>query len=359
MKHTLLTYFLFCASLAFGQINITSNDMPQPGDTLRYSIASPSANFLSSYKNTGANYTWNFMNLQPIAQDVDKYIPSSQTAYNFSNTTAHLFADTMGMGGMELTDVYEFWKLDTSQLQIVGRGFTYNGLGFPMPISVPYIDTGVVYQFPLTYNDRDSNYFVAEYSQPFLGVFYQAKGYRINEVDGYGQISTPYGTFNCIRVVTDIVESDTIHYDTIDFKINTHLKEYKWLANGIKYPILKVSGVVVSGVFTPTMVSYRDSIRNLTVGLKEQNLASRATVYPNPNNGDYFAIDIGQGTENGLKVELLDVSGKLIHSYGSHLRNYSKGSFVFRLPENILNGIYFLRINTNGNGFMEKLVVNK
>lgn len=359
MKNTLLTIFIFLGTFVHGQINITSADMPVAGDTLRYSVATPNATFLSSYQNTGANYVWNFSYLQPISQDLEEYNLSSQTAYSFNNSIARLFADTLGMGGLEFTDVYEFRQMDSSSVKMIGRGITYGGLGFPFPVSIPYIDTGLIYQFPLSYNDYDSNTFVAEYDNFILGVFYQASGYRINHVDGYGQITTPYGTFNCLRVITDIVETDTVHYDTINFKMDTHIREYKWLAKGEKYPILQVTGAVVSGVFAPSIVTYRDSVRNLIIGFEEQEIGNHLSIYPNPNSGEQFSIKM-RNTGNALfDMDLLDISGRLIRSYSSKFANKNNGTYTFNLPSNIHNGIYFIKLNNEGEGFMEKLIINK
>lgn len=360
MKTTLLSSLILMGTCLFGQISIDSNDMPVVGDTLRYSIAMPDPTFMSSYQNTGANYTWNFSYLQPMAQEIEKFVPSSQTSYSFQNTIAKLYADTLNMGGMEFTDIYEFRKMDSSSVQMVGRGISYLYMGIPFPVSIPYTDSGMVYQFPLSYNDRDSNYFVAEYNQVFLGVFYQAKGYRINSVDGYGQITTPYGTFTAIRVVTDIVESDTIHYDTTNFRIDTHFREYKWLAKGIKYPVLQVAGTVFAGNFIPSMVSYRDSVRNLIVGLEESgSMETTNSIFPNPNTGEAFKLNLNESVDGPFSVDLLDVSGKLIHAYQRNASVPNSSAQPFHLPTDLQNGLYFIRIKSRNFTQMEKFIIHK
>lgn len=358
MKTNLFILLLFSSLLSVGQISITSADMPVAGDTLRYSIAAPDTLFLNSYLGSGPSYSWNFSYLQPMAQGVETHKFSSQTSYNFPNSIAKLFADTLDMGGTELTDIYEFRKMDSSKISMVGRGITAD-LGIKIPISVPYLDTGVVYEFPLNYNDRDSNYFIAQYVQPFFGAYYQAAGYRINEVDGFGQITTPFGVFNCIRVVTDVIESDTVRYDTTGIRVDLHLREYKWLAKGEKYPILQVTGAVDSGIFVPALITYRDSTR-VIVNLDEQRQSSQFAIFPNPSSGGEVNIQFQQLPQSSFQIELLDLSGRLIRHYDSHSLRVT-GADVLRLtlPTELRNGIYFLKIDSRDSSFTSKLIIHK
>ena len=270
MRNLLLLVFIFSTLFTSAQITIDSTDMPQSGDTLRFSTTALDTALLFNFQKNGTNVTWNFDSLVPIRQGVSEYKASSQTPYssNVSNRIGEKLADTVAIGGFEFYDVYNFYTLNGSSFSLDYRGATApTGLSFPFPstlkITQSYSDKDEVYQFPLDYQDRDSSTFKFVYSNQLLGAYYASSGYRINEVDAWGSLTTPYGTFNCIRVVTDIVGFDTVSFGTNNFGINSHLREYKWLTSQFEIPALTVSGTVANGVFVPTGAQYRDSVRNV------------------------------------------------------------------------------------------------
>ena len=196
MKKILFSTLLLYSYTVLAQISIDQNDMPVAGDTSRYSVAEITPSFLSTYQNSGPNYTWNFSSLTPEEQRVDEYYSSAQTPYNFPNTIARKYVDSISMGGFILENIHEFFNSTAASFNTVGRGITYSGI----PFSIPYIDPDEVYQFPLDYLNYDSSTFQAQFVNPFLQIYYNSEGYRVNEVDGYGQITTPYGTFNVLRI---------------------------------------------------------------------------------------------------------------------------------------------------------------
>src|SRR5690606_7155422 len=156
-----------------------------------------------------------FNHLQAIRQGIAKYFNSSQTPYSnqVSNRIAEKIADTLSMGGLTLYHVYDFYKLDSNGFSKDHRAASIpTGLSFPFPqtlnIAPTYSDKDEIYQFPLNYLDKDSSTFNLTYSNSLVGAYLASYGYRINEVDAWGTLQTPYGTFNCIRVITDLVSYD-------------------------------------------------------------------------------------------------------------------------------------------------------
>lgn len=274
MKKILLSLGVILALNASSQITIDSTNMPQAGDTLRYSIATLDSAVLLNYRASGANLTWNFDSLQPIDQRIQRFVNSSETDYASSvpSRIGLLFADTLSLGGFSIYNAYNFLKSSDSSFSIDYRGASIPNPIFaggpPFMLTSNYVDPDEVFQFPLDYNDRDSSTFNFVYSNP-LGAYYASSGYRINHVDAWGDLTTPYGTFSCIRVVTDMVSYDTVSIAAFlagsdqNFGVNSHTREYQWIADEIKIPALKVNGNVVAGVFIPTTVEYRDSVRNI------------------------------------------------------------------------------------------------
>lgn len=260
-KITTLLWAIFIAFVANAQITIINTDLPGSGDTLRYSTANLDTLTENTYVITGANVTWDFSHLEATGQAVDHYKPSLQTPYAgffFGlNRYGKLEADSIGFGQFQFKDVYRFYKNSTSKFEIEGVGMKYSG--FPIPSY--YADADELYQFPLDYNDFDSSTFSYTLSLITLGTL-QTEGYRLNTVDGWGQITTPYGTFNALRVTTDIVSRDSIALGGLfGFGFDNHQREVKWLATGLGYPVMQVSGTVVNGQFNANTVTYRDSFR--------------------------------------------------------------------------------------------------
>ncbi|MBT7041575.1 MAG: T9SS type A sorting domain-containing protein [Bacteroidetes bacterium] len=239
------------------QITITSSDLPKPNDTARYSIADPIS--ITNIDSSGANYTWDYSNLKAQKQQLNEYVPSSKTAYMlyFFGATKFglLVTEALNLGVIQLTNVYDFYDNTSSVYKRIGMGITFSG--FPLASDFSDKDEDEVYQFPLDYGDRDSTTFHFNFNLATL-VTYSTSGYRINEVDGWGKITTPYGVFDCIRIKTTINSNDTITYNGMPFGIPNNSVEYKWLAKGEKFPILKVIGTETMIGFVANEVNYRD-----------------------------------------------------------------------------------------------------
>lgn len=259
-KSISIILLLFAFSLLKAQVSITSQDMPSGGDTLRYSEANITQDILSKYQNTGSNYIWDFSDLEPTSQSIYEYKNAMQTPYGFYFFGSYglKVSDSIGMGSYSIKNIYNFFKKTTSSFEANGMGLTFSGL----PVPAYYQDNDEIYKFPLTYNRYDSTTF--RFVTTLSGMLeYSRTGYRVNVVDGEGKITTPYGTFDCIRVKTYIYEIDSIGINTFKFGFPNHQMEYKWLAKGIKIPVLEIKGNVTMGNFTPNTLRYRDQYRKI------------------------------------------------------------------------------------------------
>ncbi|MFT6166121.1 MAG: hypothetical protein ACJAV5_001306 [Vicingaceae bacterium] len=240
--------------------------MPVSGDTLRFSAAILDTAVLLNYQRNGANQTWNFNSLRPIGQTVQNFVSSSQTPYNTVPTSriGLLFADTLSLGPNSVTNVYNFVNSTSTDFSIDWRAATLPFLGSAIPIQIPFQDRDEVFQFPLDYLDRDSSVYNFVFNNVFPPLYYGSSGYRINEVDGWGTVSTPYGRFNTLRIITDMVSMDTISFSGQNISIPSHVRTYQWIANGERIPVMTVNGLVIAGAFVPNSVEFRDSARVIT-----------------------------------------------------------------------------------------------
>lgn len=164
-----------------------------------------------------------------------------------------------------------------------------------------------------------------------------------------------------------LIVTDSIHTKTIIYSVNGRKNMFfNSLGNNYNYYTFKfnwtapVNGRVsfyadglvsnINGMTTGDYV-YSDSIVNITPssqsGILNFLLDKELIVYPNPTR-DYFII---KNTSNTFlysdTVDLIDGTGK--HIFVSRSKtNVSNGNEVkYFLPQNMSNGIYYLKINSN------------
>jgi N-acetylneuraminic acid mutarotase len=91
------------------------------------------------------------------------------------------------------------------------------------------------------------------------------------------------------------------------------------------------------------------------IGINElHDYLNNISIYPNPTS-DVISIQIGEDAKENLKVELHDISGKIIRT-----NSISTGqSNTFLNLRNISAGIYFIKISNGNNNTTRKIVVTK
>lgn len=283
MKRQLtLISLIILIKFSFGQITITSADLPVSGDTLRYSAAILDSASEVTFNISGANVNWDFSHIEPEVQGVVSYLPKGQTPYNsdFSNNSyfGRKATDTLKIEGNVVTKVYEFYQNTTQGFTRVGLAAKYSVLTIANTFSNP----DEIYQFPLNYGDVDSSNFYFSKNLFFVGS-YISKGYRKNTVDSYGSITTPFGTFNSIRVKTEVFTRDSVNVNGQPSAANTHTIEYKWLAPGSKIPIMQINGTEINGEFVPTTMIYKDSYRPVSKDLSPKAHFTTSSIFPEIN----------------------------------------------------------------------------
>ena len=272
-KNILLFALSAWAICGKAQITITSSDMPSAGDTLRYSLSSSTVSS-ALLNQVGTNQTWDFSFLTPSNQDIAAYkTPASiNFAYllSFGSSSYGKKDADQNIGIVTASDVYLFYRNSASSFATDGRGFTVSGS--PLPLSQTYTGKDVLYKFPLNYGNADTNSYSSSEVNAVVAQI-ASSGRRINTVDAWGSITTPFGTFNFIRVKSVVRHTDTVKTQLINIPVTRNYTEYKWLAQGQKIPILEI--VVVSGFGGSTTIRYRDVYRPQVFVNKARFNASR------------------------------------------------------------------------------------
>lgn len=353
MKSFLLLFLVSFFSITLtSQITITSANMPVSLDTIRYSKASLTS--VGDYTATGANHVWNFSTLDSTGQGIRKFEAALSTPYFYFGPSGYgeKIADSIGGGPFTFKNIYNFYKKTSTKFYIDGLGITYSGFAIPN-----FYGTGpntgpkdILYTFPLNYLNRDSTIFLFKTISTPTIPSYSKQGYRITEADGWGSITTPYGTANCLRVVTTQYSQDsikgTISFGGIPVPLNigfpNYQRSYQWLTLGEKIPYLEVSGRLVGTNFTPNQARYRDNIRTF-VGIKEEAAPLALSVFPNPANTE-LTIVITQNTQD-VAAEITDLQGKILLTKSLNQNSGFVNQHQIDVSA-IAKGVYFLNLST-------------
>lgn len=258
----LIAFLCFASLQALGQITITNNHMPSPGDTIRVSEATYPLESIPDPSITGTGITWDYSGLWPNSQRVLSYVNTNQTPtifqMIFNSTVANLAMPIEGLDflDIEVSDAFEFYK--NSSNAFVRAGYAANIMGLPVPMKFNQPES--IYKFPLSISsapDSSLSQFVIQYPELVYFSFYKK---RTNYVDGSGTLLTPYGSFNTLRVKSVIYERDSLYIDSLQVgvPIIRNITEYKWLSPDYPAPLLTISR---EGMFYN--VQFIDSVRNI------------------------------------------------------------------------------------------------
>lgn len=228
-----------------GQVIITSENMPDQGDTIRVSEASYPLEGILDPSVTGFNFSWNYSDLQPVSQRVLNFISPTQTPFLyqiiFNSSVTNLASPMEGLDffDVQVSDAFEFYKNTSGQFVRAGYAATIMGLPVPMKFDVPER----LYKFPLSVNSEpDSSTSQLEIQYPSVAYFHLYKK-RVNSVDGSGTLVTPFGTFSTLRMKSVIYEKDSLYIDSLQtgVPIVRNITEYKWLSPAFEAPLLTIT----------------------------------------------------------------------------------------------------------------------
>lgn len=287
----ILTLLLLIGLLANGmaQVTITDADMPQPGDTLRVSMTNMVP---GDYTRTAYDTTWDFSQMSPVTQRVEHFmgmgeIPAEYWFVFIPSIVANLASPgntNLPVPGFPVTDSYTFYNNSATGFSDVGNASKVNGI----PLALKYDVPDLWYPFPLTIG-------MTWNSASYAGITIPSLAYLSNErersgfVDGWGTLITPYGTFNTLRVKTELVQKDSISLDSmgIHLPFTRNITQYKWLANGEGIPVLQVNVELnmVSAIYRDI---YRPGVNPMSVSLGPDttiNKGQSITLIPQVTNG--------------------------------------------------------------------------
>lgn len=361
---------LITLSLALGlsvgpllaQITIGQNEMPHAGDDLFRTKAT--LNPFLNYTATGPAHNWSFTNLAAADQDEAAYQTVASTNLVFAIAYADIFFNpnraNVAKPGVDIAfnqllpiqDPYTFFYRSASSYREVGFGVQLSGL----PVPIIFDEQDEVYALPLNYGDAGASHSAWKISIPTLA-YYGYQQDRTNEVDGWGTITTPAGSFDVLRVKTTLAGHDTINVDTLSlgFTIDRPIvREYKWLAQDLRVPVLQINTAEVFGVEVITDVYFYDAPRALAVAPPLSSLlCAGSTVAVNYEAQGVYNHNILFIPNNAFRAELSDANGDFTNAVtiGSVSSTVS-GTINATIPANTPPGTgYRIRVIATSPGF--------
>ena len=359
---------------------IDRTDMPAvtavaPVDTLRLSTASPVLPATAPpLSRRGANQTWNYAGLLPVSQRVERFVTvASVTAtspfYLFTfgplsgvnrATVASPQALPLALplaGGLPvplpITDSYQFYSVSaavatTQDFRSVGFGASLAGTAVPVTYTNQALQD-VIYRFPLSFASRadSSNSFFATPAAVSTAGYLSQKRKRVNKPDAWGTLVTPFGSFQTVRVVTKLIDHDSVAFggapgQGFDLPVT---REYKWLAKTQRVPMLTITTRLLAGQETITSVEYRDRYRRIVrLGTRDAATEAALAAYPNPSTvGAPLTLTVPAGS-GPLTVSATDMVGRRLFR-----RSFGGGAGLLSLPAEafgIFRGVALLTVQT-------------
>jgi len=319
MKLRLLLLVLLPTTL-FSQITITSADFATADDTVRISKATDNSIDITT---TGNDQTWDYSYLTFDSQLRRDYTPATglplllnfvfgpMASNNYRATyflpSTDLPIDQLGnFLPVTISDLVQYTKKTNDSITSIGLSASINGNG--IPIKSDTIETR--YKFPMNFGDayNSRGYTKLDMNPIFDAVWLQYRQ-RSSEVDGWGSITTPYGTFDALRIKHTITETDSIRLEILGNQTWIPIPVpksyiYEWFTNGEKDALLRIVTSEVGGNENVTSIEYRDF--NLTLGLAE--LEINFELYPNPTS---HSIKVNNFPKNST-YSIVDLNGSIV-----------------------------------------------
>jgi len=346
-KHLLIVIALMLPTFAsVAQITINRSDL---GNFINSYVihANDSTNLnLLSAGAPGANQTWDLTGLGNDYLDTMKFLSPDSSYCASSFPTANI-------AGIQSGNFF-FMQEDNSKLDMLG----YCGvLMAPDTSVVPYNPPQTQATFPSTYNTtfNGQTTFKLRVAYTYMSLDSIGRNSYLTYsslMDGWGSVTTPLGTFTCLR-------QKMVKYQTDSSFV--HIAGAGWMAYGtpavdtsIEYSWWSQHNPFIADITT----SWNGAVKSAnymtasTLGIHEKDNNTRIlSLYPNPTNGN-ITLDAGSGLLQNGKVEIYNLLGDKVYE----TLFSDKSSQLLIDLSNVSGGVYFLKLKTEKETIVKKFV---
>ncbi len=237
---------------------------------------------------TGENYTWDYSDLEITSQRNFQFVTRDNSGYMLGflatcvanggnyinclsqwNSLSNLVKsqnEGVFLVEAELENYSEFLKTSSTKVEAAMIGVKLRLDGTSVPITIKYSSNDVLMKLPLTYDSKDSS--VSGFNTDFnpLGYNLIAKRWqkRVNRVDGWGSLVTPYTGFSqTLRMLTRIERVDTLIYEGDTLALPSTEILAQWWSPSHGQPVFTAVGTETEAGLVFASASFIDSVRCL------------------------------------------------------------------------------------------------
>lgn len=308
------------SSFSFGQITLTDQHFAGASESYIFSTL---LDLQIDYATTGANHTWDFSTLTPSDQRglitspmsqasplatilFGSFAPAAYKATYFNSNVDFPIDQLTSVLPVQIDDMYQFTQKNTNGVYSLGYELVISGQG----LSFRSDTIEQRYALPLNYNDSYESYgYTALDMNPIYDAQWIQHRHRQSMVDGWGTVTTPYGTFSALRIHHIVNEVDSVYlsFQGIGAWIPVPIPvahEYEWRSTSDKEAVMRIRTNEVMGTETVTAVEYRDDFNAL--GLTESNV--EVVLYPNPVS-DQLQVSLSETVD---ELVVVDQTGRIV-----------------------------------------------
>ena len=341
-QHLLLSLVLFTGALS-AQITIDQGDMPSIGDNIPRK--SDTMTVHPGPGGSGPNQTWNFTNTSVFVLNENTSVVSVASTPSANQFNSSNLAMT--------NDNASYLYFNKSAQNFTTQGFSGDLLGTGV-INAVFTPALTLHQFPRTFGSTFTDTYGINVTIPGASInpLISQINYRRSSVvkdttDSWGQLTTPFGTYDVIRVHSIDIHTDSILalplfppvWQLVSVTTDT-THSYSWLGKGGKLAIAEMSFDTLG---LPKIFKWTE-LPGIGIGLSE--IEQPFTIGPNPFN-DKILI---KSDEMG-ECEIVDAIG---NRYPYQISQ--TGETAILNTEGLSTGIYFLSIKLNGHQYTKFLV---
>jgi type IX secretion system substrate protein len=321
------------------QIVINSNNILGVGDrVIQAADDAPEADILPG--EAGEDKTWDFKNLQISSTDTMLFLLPTSTPYWTEFPDANIAMLMVG------DSAYVYFDKNTSNLTMLGIALEYEELGGVVAAAVEPGELFLEFPYEYGYNTNETFAYNFKGGSTMTGidsVRIKRVTVKNSNVDAWGSMSVPMGTYEALRVhetrnITDSIWGKVPFFGWQLISVEPSNEErYIWWSNdpSIGYILVNLNidpenGEVMSADFMaePTFVGIEIAAADMGIDL-----------YPNPVS-DYLLIN--NKNDRSLDYSIYDISGRRINqgivNGGSEMKIHTS---------NLKAGIYFLRLEND------------
>jgi hypothetical protein len=350
-KQPMIKYLLaFLLALVSGftasaQITITQSDVASVGTVVlqaRDTLPAPGIGPGPS----GANVTWNLAALDTHTIDTLTFTNPAWTPYGSSFPSSNL--------AVQISSAYSP-NIGYAYLDNASSGLWLQGQGDATYGAVDQVPDELIFPFPATYGTSYTNTSSFTVKGPYTAtgvdsVRYKSTVSKTGNVDAWGTLITPLGSFNTIRSREAQTKTDSVWVHTtgpfppaawyfFSDSVET-LDHYVWWANGVGFPLVEMDSSA-NGISEVAWLLASPVI----TGLASLSPAENGHLYPNPAS-DNINVHIASG--NAAKFLIFDPTGRLIKT--SDL----SGAATTIAVNDLSAGIYFYMAAANDGSILQK-----